>query len=488
MENITGINCPNCGEMVNVNEILYHQLEDKLKKKYQEQLSGEKKKYENDLELLNQARMKFEAEKKIVSEQIEEGVRLQLKSEKEILEKKIRSRLEEEEMEKFRTLQAELNEKSSKLKEFNQAIAEIERLKREKDEIRDSINAENERALTIRLNDEKEKIRRAEKDNFELTKREYEKKLADQMKLVEEMRRKSEQGSVQLQGEVQELAIEEWLKDNYPLDTISEIKKGSNGGDCVQTVNTYTRQNCGMIYYESKRTKTFGGDWIGKFKVDMRAKGISVGILVTQTRPKDMERMGLKEGIWICNFDEFKALCAILRETVITMSELSASQENKGDKMIMLYDYLVSPEFKAQIDAIIEGFSNMKTGLDAERRAMEKIWKIREKQIERVIINTAHMYGSIKGIAGDAIENVKALELGEGYGADDSNGETDQADTSENFTSGSRGQEAGVSKKDGLDDYNGTENKAGSGFEVRPGKEEDVNIGLFGESINGKEK
>jgi hypothetical protein len=425
MENITKINCPNCGEMVNVNEILYHQLDDKLKRKYQEQLSGEKKKYEKEFEILNQARMQFEAEKKMVSEQIEEGVKLKLKVERDILEKKIRSRVEEEETEKFRTLQAELNEKSAKLKEFNQAMAEIERLKREKEELRDRIVAENERALTIRLTEEKEKIKRSEAERFEFTKMEYEKKLADQMKLVEEMRRKSEQGSVQLQGEVQELAIEEWLRDNFPLDTISEIKKGANGGDCVQTVNTYTRQNCGRIYYESKRTKAFGGDWIEKFKADMRSKGISIGILVTQTMPRDMERMGLKEGIWICSFDEFKALCAILRETVITMSDLSATQENKGDKMIMLYDYLVSPEFKAQIDSIIEGFSNMKYGLDAEKRAMEKIWKTREKQIERVILNTAHMYGSIKGIAGDAIETVKALELGEGYENEDFNNESD---------------------------------------------------------------
>jgi hypothetical protein len=414
MENITKINCPNCGEMVNVNEILYHQLDDKLKKKYQEQLSGEKRKHEQDIELLRKAREELESEKKKMSEKIDEGVRLKLKAEKEILEKLIRSRIEEEETEKFRLLQEELNEKSAKLKEFSQAKAEIERLKREKDEISDRIKAESERAMTIRLSEEKEKIRRTENDKLEFAKLEYEKKLADQMKLVEEMRRKSEQGSVQLQGEIQELAIEEWLRDNFPLDTISEIKKGANGGDCVQTVNTYSRQNCGMIYYESKRTKAFGGDWIEKFKADMRAKGINVGILVTQTMPREMERMGLKEGIWICSFNEFKALSAIMRDTVIKMSELTATQENKGDKMIMLYDYLVSPEFKAQIDAIIEGFSNMKTGLDSEKRAMEKLWKIREKQIERVILNTAHMYGSIKGIAGDAIESVTALELGEG--------------------------------------------------------------------------
>ena len=414
MENITRINCPNCGKPVNVNDALYEQLEGEIRKKYQDHLAGEKRKHEREMEVLKQARQQLESEKKKVSEQIEEGVQARLKTEKDALEKRIRIRIEEEEMEKFRTLQEELNEKSAKLREFNQAKAEIERLKREKEEIRDSILAESEKMMNQKLTEEKEKVRKAENDRFEFTRREYEKKLADQMKLVEEMRRKNEQGSMQMQGEVQEMAIEEWLKDNFPLDTVSEIKKGANGGDCVQTVNTYTRKNCGRIYYESKRTKTFSNDWIEKFKSDMRAKGISVGILVTQAMPKDMERMGLKDGVWVCSFDEFKALCAIIREMVITMSELTASQENKGDKMVMLYDYLVSPEFKAQIDAIIEGFSNMKSGLDSERRAMEKLWKTREKQIEKVILNTAHMYGAIKGIAGDAIESVKALELGEG--------------------------------------------------------------------------
>jgi hypothetical protein len=413
MENITSINCPHCGKPVNVNDALYQQLESEIKKKYYERLAIDRKKHETEMEALNRSREQLESEKKRFSDQIEEGVKTRLTAEKAILEKQLRHRIEEEETEKFRLLQEELNEKSAKLKEFNQAKAEIERLKREKEEIRDSILAENEKVMSLKLNEEREKIKKAESDRFEFTRLEYEKRLDDQMKLVEEMRRKSEQGSMQLQGEVQEMAIEEWLKESFPLDTISEIKKGAIGGDCVQIVNTYTRRNCGRIYYESKRTKTFSNEWIEKFKSDMRAKGIDIGILVTRAMPKDMERMGLRDGVWICSFDEFKGLSAIMRETVIKMGELTISQENKGDKMVMLYDYLVSPEFKAQFSAIIEGFSNMKTGLESERRAMEKIWKAREKQIEKVILNTAHMYGSIKGIAGDAIETVKALELGE---------------------------------------------------------------------------
>ena len=228
------------------------------------------------------------------------------------------------------------------------------------------------------------------------------------------MQRKHDQGSMQMQGEILELAIEEWLASNFPLDNITEIKKGANGADCVQIVNTHSRANCGSIYYESKRARNFSGDWIEKFKADMRAKGITVGIFVTQAYPKGMDRMGLVDGVWICSYEEFKGLSAVIRESVIRISELTASQENKGDKMVMLYDYLISQEFKSQIEAIVEGFTQMKSDLDSEKRAMMKIWGSREKQIDKVITNTTTMYGSIKGIGGKAIGTVQALELGDG--------------------------------------------------------------------------
>jgi len=124
-----------------------------------------------------------------------------------------------------------------------------------------------------------------------------------------------------------------------------------------------------------------------------------------------MDRLGLKDGIWICNYDEFKGLCAVLRESIIQVSTAISSQENKGDKMDMLYDYLTSNTFRMQIEAIVEGFTQMKTDLDSEKRAMQRIWKQREKQIDKVTANTIDMHGSIKGIAGNAIQSVKALEL-----------------------------------------------------------------------------
>jgi hypothetical protein len=323
----------------------------------------------------------------------------------------VRQKLATEQEEQVAAMQKELLDQSEKLKELSRSRAEIERLKREKNEMQESITAEAERALNQKLTEEKEKIRKIEQERNELMIRELQKQLEDQKHLTEEMKRKQEQGSMQLQGEVQELAIEEWLATNFPLDTIEEIKKGVRGGDCIQIVNTRQRQNCGSIYYESKRTKEFQLSWIEKFKADIREKSANVGVLVTEVFPQGMDRLGIKDGIWICTYEEFKGLCKVLRESVIQINEALASQDNKGDKMELLYNYLTSNTFHMQVEAIVEGFTQMKMDLESEKRAMQKIWKMREKQLEKVIDNTIDMHSSIKGIAGNAVQSIKQLDL-----------------------------------------------------------------------------
>lgn len=259
---------------------------------------------------------------------------------------------------------------------------------------------------------EKEKIKRLAEDKHELKMKELQKQLEDQKKLTEEMKRKQEQGSMQLQGEVMELAIEEWLQHQFPLDSIQEIKKGANGADCIQTVNSREQINCGTIYYESKRTKSFQPAWIEKFKNDIRDKGANIGVLVTEVMPSDMDRMGMKEGIWICSFEEFKGLCAVLRQSIIQWSSILQNQENKGDKIDLLYRFLTSNEFHLQMEGIVEGFTQMKKDLENEKNAFKRIWKQREKQIEKVTDNSVNLYASIKGIGGSAIQSIPALELG----------------------------------------------------------------------------
>lgn len=411
MKNETQIKCPNCGTSIDVQDILSHQLEEEIKQKYQSQIAEEKKKYEADFENLNKAKEEFEKRKKQENELFQERLETQLKQEKKAIEEKVKAKLKEEQSEQFDALQKELNEKSEQIKELNRTKVEIEKLKREKAELKEAIEAESQKKLNEILIAEKEKIRKIEEDKNELRFKELQMQLEAQKRLTEEMKRKQDQGSMQMQGEVQELAIEEWLAVKFPLDTIEEIKKGARGGDCIQIVHTRTEQNCGTIYYESKRTKDFQPSWIEKFKADIRDRGANIGVLVTEVMPSDMDRLGLKDGIWICNYEEFKGLCAVLRESIIQVSTAISTQENKGDKMDMLYDFLTSSTFRMQIEAIVEGFTSMKIALDGEKRAMQRIWKEREKQIEKVVTNTVDMYGSIRGIAGNAIQSVKALEL-----------------------------------------------------------------------------
>lgn len=407
----TQITCPNCEELIDVNDILKHQIEDVVRKEYQSKEIEAKQEIKRKEDQLANEKAEFELKKRKDTEDFQEKLDARLKQELKSKEAKLKSKLEDENSEQLAELNKELQEQSDKLKDFNKNIAEIARLKREKEEVESKAMAAAEISLNERLKEEAIKIKRVTDEANELKFREYEKKLADQKDLMEQMKRKHEQGSMQLQGEVQELAMEDWLAQTFPLDSIDEIKKGANGADCLQVVNTRELQNCGTIYYESKRTKAFQPAWIEKFKNDIREKNANIGVLVTEVMPTDMDRMGMREGIWICTFEEFKGLSAVLRQGIIQISRALVTQENKGDKMEMLYDFLTSNEFKLQIDGIVEGFTQMQADLISEKNAMKRIWKKREKQIEKVVANTVNMHGSIKGIAGNAIQSIHALEL-----------------------------------------------------------------------------
>jgi hypothetical protein len=243
--------------------------------------------------------------------------------------------------------------------------------------------------------------------------KELELQLNEQKKLADEMKRRAEQSSMQRQGEVQELLLESILKENFPFDIIEEVGKGVEGADCIQVVRNGSGTTCGKIIYESKRTKTWSNSWVDKLKADMRSRGADVAILVTQAFPKDMERFGEKDGIWICNFTEVNSVAHLLRNGILKVYEIQRSEENKGDKMQLLYNYLTGNEFKGQVEAIVEGFMAMKQSIMKERIQMEKMWKEREKQLDKVLISTSGMYGSVKGIAGASVGNIPLLDGGE---------------------------------------------------------------------------
>ena len=328
--------------------------------------------------------------RKSISNDFEHKLRLLEDANKESAEKLKASR--EKELE-FLKKEQELQTKTAELELSVQRRLQEERIKLSK-EIREL---------------EEQKVASRETEH-QLRVKELEKQLDDQKKLAEEMKRKAEQGSMQLQGEAQELALEELLRANFPFDEISEVGKGVRGADCIQLVRNNFGQECGKIIYESKRTRDFSADWIEKLKADMRSQGASVAVIVTQAMPKDMPCFGERNGVWICSFGEVKALAYVLRDGIIRISNAARSQDNKGDKMHLLYDYLTSTEFSEQWKAIREGFLSMKQSIQKERDTMERLWKAREKQLEKVLLNAAHVRGSIEGIAGKDAIDVQLLE------------------------------------------------------------------------------
>jgi len=406
------ITCPNCKHQFVAEDAISKSLEKDYEQKFNSEKQKLVKQFSDQQKALEEQQREFEKKKEKENELFSERLQKEkLKMETE-LQEKLRKSISSDFENQLKLLQQSNNDNEEKLKLSRQK--ELEFLKKEKElkTKEEEMEIELEKKLATERLLLTEQIKKQEKEKNEIKEtayslklKELEKQLEDQKKLAEEMKRKAEQGSMQLQGEVQETALEEILRNSFPFDVISEVGKGVRGADCIQLVRNNFGQECGKIIYESKRTEHFGGDWIEKFKKDMRSTGADVAVLVTKTMPKDLDCFGLKEGIWICTFDEVKALSNVLRDGIIRVYNSTKNQQNKGDKMHLLYDYLTSNEFGEQWKAIREGFVAMKMSIIKERDAMEKLWKAREKQLEKVLLNAAHVKGSIEGISGmDAID------------------------------------------------------------------------------------
>jgi len=382
----TEIKCPNCGHEFEPTDSIREEVQRELRTKMTEWQKQQQQKF--DAQLLD--------EKKKTQQETEERI-----------QKSITSDFEN----KLRLLEQSNKDNEEKLKLSREK--ELEFLKKEQ------LLLSKEQELDLRLQkmllEERTKlaevIRKEEADKVSLKETEYqlknkelEEKLEAQKKLVDEMKRKSEQGSMQSQGEAQELLLEDLLRQSFPYDSIEEVGKGVKGADCILLVRNQYGQECGKIIFESKRTKDFSEQWIEKLKADMRSQAADVAVIVSQAMPKDMDRFGMKEGVWICSFAEAKALTHVLRDGIVRIAQATKGQENKGEKMQMLYDYLTGNEFGEQWKAIREGFMSMKISIQKERDAMEKLWKQREKQLEKVLLNAAHIRGSVEGIAGTDVD------------------------------------------------------------------------------------
>jgi hypothetical protein len=403
------ITCPSCSHQFEPGDSIREEVEKKLRgqmQDWQKKKDDEFKQKETALQQQLRAKdleaaKQIETEKKKLTEELQTSIRKSVvgdfENQLKLLQQKDADNEEKLKEARKKELEFLQKEQSLKTKEEEMELTLQRQLLEEREKMREQFQKE-----------EADKQDLKEQD-FQLRIREKDKMLEDQKKLIEEMRRKAEQGSSQMQGEVLELMLEELLQTTFPFDKVAEVGKGVRGADCIQTVRNQFGNEAGRIIYESKRTKDFSHDWIEKLKSDMRTLGADIAVIVTQALPKDMERFGEKEGVYICTFSEVKSVALLLRNAILRVYDAKKGQENKGDKMTMLYDYLIGIEFNEQWKAIREGFMSMRLSIQREREAMEKLWKAREKQLEKVLLNAAAIKGSVEGIAGNDV-NLNLLD------------------------------------------------------------------------------
>ncbi|MEY4876398.1 MAG: hypothetical protein RL708_1547 [Bacteroidota bacterium] len=400
--------CPSCHHEFSVEKVIETQVREGIQKQVLEQQKKMQQQFEAKQNELLEKEKKFELAKQNENEIFQK----KLLEREAIIKKQIEEKSANDFHEKMKLLEDENRKKEEQLKVARTLELEFRKKTQELVEKQETMELEVQRKMDAERKLIEESARKKEAESQFMKLNEKDLLIQTLQKNLDEMNRKVEQGSMQSQGETQEIALENLLQTTFPFDKIEEVGKGVRGADCIQLIRNNTGKECGKIIYESKRTKDFKQEWIDKLKADMRNAKADVAVIVTETMPKDLDQFGLKDDVWICNFNEVRALATVLRNGVIKIEQAKASQENKGDKMHTLYDYLIGNEFYNHISAVVQGFTAMKAALEKEKAAMNKLWKEREKQIELVSLNTTSMYGSIQGIAGNSVKEIEQLELG----------------------------------------------------------------------------
>lgn len=404
------IKCPSCGSDIPLTEALSSKIKEGLRAEYEQKARQQELEIRKREDELKRRASELEESKKSVDDMVAKKLAMERTRLFDDARKKAVEQVETE----IKDLREDKLRKERQLEEFRKTELELRRRAREIEEEKKALELETAR----RLDAEREKIRQDAISMFSEEHRlrdlEKDKKMADMMKTIEELKRKGEQSSQQLQGEILELDLEAMLKARFPVDVIEPVAKGVRGADIIQRVFTRTGQACGSIAWESKRTKAWNDEWVTKLKDDQREMKAEVAVIVTETLPKNVAAFGQVDGVWVTTVPLAGCLAEALRATLTQVSLARLSAVGKNEKMEAIYNYLSGPEFRQRIEGIVEAFSAMKEDLEAEKRAMTRIWAKREKQIERVTTNTTGMYGDMQGIIGSTLPEIKMLELGAG--------------------------------------------------------------------------
>ncbi len=412
------ITCPNCKAEIKLTESLAAPLIAATRQQFEQQLAQK----DNDIAQREQAMRDKEKQlaedKRKLDDQVADQVAAQLKAERarviaeESKKAKLASAAElETKARELTELQEVLNANNVKLAEAQKAQADLIKKQRELDDAKRELELTVEKRVQDGLTEVRTLAKKEAEDEQKLKVMEKEQTISAMQKQIEDLKRRAEQGSQQLQGEVQELELENLLRAKFPFDSIEPVPKGEFGGDVLHRVVGTGGQSGGTILWEFKRTKNWSDAWLAKLRDDQRTAKAEIAVIVSQVLPKGVETFEMVEGVWVTHPRAALPVAMILRQSLLELALARQSSEGQQTKTEMVYQYLTGPRFKQRVEAIVEAFSTMQEDLDKERKAIMKQWAKREEQIERVMGATVGMYGDLQGIAGKSLQEIEGLSF-----------------------------------------------------------------------------
>lgn len=408
------ITCPNCRTDIKLTESLAQPLIEATRARYEEALSAKDAEVARRETALRAMKDALEKDKADLQAEITERVaqeRVKIAAQEAEKAKRLSAADLSEKTKQLADLQDVLREREAKLADAQKAQAELIRKQRELDDAKRELDLTVEKRVQESLTDVRQKAKQEAEAALKLKVLEKEETISSMQRQIEDLKRKAEQGSQQLQGEALELELENLLRTRFPRDLIEPVAKGEFGGDVLQRVMGPLDQSCGTILWESKRTKNWSDLWLAKLRGDQRTAKADIALLVSNALPKGVDAFDLVDGVWVT-----EPRCAIpvaiaLRQSLIELATARDAKKGQQTKMELVYDYLTGPRFRHRVEAIVEKFSDMQADLDRERKAMTRLWAKREAQIKGVIEATVGMYGDVQGIAGQALDEIEALTL-----------------------------------------------------------------------------
>ena len=415
------IECPSCGCEVPVTEVLQSQLTNDIRQEMQATLADQRSKLADREAAIKSA----EQQLKNSNEDFEKRLAAAVDAEKAGLSKTMLAKARD-------AVKVELADKSEEVAELQKRVKESEAneldLRKRERELKEK-SEKNEIEVERKLEAEREKTKteamRLSAEKYELKAAEKDKTIADMKKTIDELQRKSDQTSQQLKGEVQELALEDRLRQAFPIDSIDPVGKGKNGADAGQTVCDALGQPAGKIVWESKRTIKFDKKWLPKIREDVRQANADIPVIVTKTMPEGIETIGMLEGVWICRWDCVIGLASALRNGLIEVAAAHKAQDGREAKVEMLYNYFAGNNFRNRVSGMVEAIETMQADLAKEKTATQRRWGKQQKNLDKAIANMAGLYGDFQGIVGEQVptlENFEPLLL-------DSKEDEDQSDS-----------------------------------------------------------